>query len=180
MRGHAGCIGTVRSGRHGGRNRLRPTARHGRAGCRPGRRSEGHRHLGAMLGPGSGECRTGETGKLRGRRRVRDRQRQFRRDRPRCSGDPDPPPSPPLGLPLVIWLSSGISSPPPHWGQTPRLPARNAFTFSLFPHVGQRNRIPITSAAAALLLNAIGPWRLIIHGAKLLGRLRLHPVLDEA
>jgi hypothetical protein len=135
--------------------------------------------LGTELGLGSGECTIGETGKLLG---VVGEEIGSVNSGPSSSllDDVDPPPSPPLGLPLVIWLSSGMSSPPPHWGQTPRLPARNAFTFSLFPHVGQRNRIPIGSAAAALLLNAIGPWRLIIHGAKLLGRLRLHPVLDEA
>ena len=38
--------------------------------------------------------------------------------------------------------SNGISNFAPQWGQMPRFPAKNDFTFNLWP-LGQRNRIPI-------------------------------------
>jgi hypothetical protein len=42
-----------------------------------------------------------------------------------------------LLAPFVIWLSSGMSRPLPHCGQTPRFPAKKALTFSLCPQAGQ-------------------------------------------
>ena len=52
-----------------------------------------------------------------------------------------------------------MSSPAPHGGHTPRLPAKNALTFNLCEHVGQWNLIPIILLYTPSLVGVSG-WPL--------------------